>query len=401
VSSQVRTNARRIALARLISLAGSSAAAVALLYVVFQRTGSAGWVSAALLATLGVRGLTTPVGGVLGDRLDRRRLMILSDVSGSIAFLAMAFLRGPASLLVVAFLASAVESPFFPAASAAVPNLVPVDELAWANSTIAFGSNVGYLIGPAMGGVLVAAVGAPAVFAANAVTFLLSAVLVWSVRAPFAVERSERETPGGILVGLRHVWSDRPLRLMALAAAVFAMTVGSILVAELPLATAFGTGAVGYGLLSTAFGAGALVGSLGGRFLTGRRKWTVVVLGPLITAIGFGSVGLAPVFGFVLGAMVVSGLSDGIVDVGFELVFQERSPDAIRSRVIGLLETTFLVGLAISFPIGGWLTDALGPRAAYVVAGAGTAISSLIMWPLLMDRPVEPVVLPALEGAGP
>jgi MFS family permease len=99
--------------------------------------------------------------------------------------------------------------------------------------------------------------------------------------------------------------------------------------------------------------------------------------------------------------MVVSGLSDGIVDVGFELVFQERSPDAIRSRVIGLLETTFLVGLAISFPIGGWLTDALGPRAAYVVAGAGTAISSLIMWPLLMDRPVEPVVLPALEGAGP
>src|SRR5436309_2200255 len=177
-----RSAARRVAAARLLSLTGSSAAFTALVFVVYRQTHSSRWVAAALLLTLGVRGLLSPLGSLLGDRFDRRSVMIVSDLAGAVCFAAMAFIHGAGPLLAMAFLTAVVETPFFPAASGAVPNLVPVDDLAWANSTVALGSNIGYLVGPALGGAMVGALGASAVFAANAVSFLLSAGLVVTAR---------------------------------------------------------------------------------------------------------------------------------------------------------------------------------------------------------------------------
>jgi MFS family permease len=296
----------------------------------------------------------------------------------------------------MAFLAAVVETPFFPAASGAVPNLVPVDDLAWANSTVALGSNFGYLIGPALGGALVGAVGAPAVFLANAGSFVVSAMLVASARGRFSAERDASEGHRGMRAGFRFIAADPVLALMTVAAAVFAITVGSVLVAELPLATAFGTGAFGYGLISTVWGTGALFGSLSGRWLTERNRWPVMVYGCVVTAAGFGSVAVAPAFGFILAAMLVAGASDGLVDVAFELVYQTRSPDQVRSRVMGALETVFLLGLAVSFPFAGVLIGAFGPKVCYAVAGAGCVATAALMMPLLRrDRASPP---PALDG---
>lgn len=358
----------------------------ALLFVLFERTGSSRWVSLALLVTFGTRGLLTPSGGSLGDRFDRRRLMIVSELLGAGCFAALAFARTPMPLLALAFLATLAETPFFPAASAAVPNLVPAGDLAWANATIAFGSNVGYLAGPALGGVLVAGVGAAAVFLFNAATFVVSALLVASVRGSFSSQRTEEESYRGIRAGIRFMMSQPTLRTTTAAFAVFAMTVGSILVAELPLAESFGVGSTGYGLLSTTFGIGALAGSLAGRFLTESNERQLLVACSFVTAAGFGSVALAPAFWLVLVAMLVSGASDGLVDVAVEVIFQRLSPDAVRSRVIAALEAVFLLGLAASFLFAGPLVDALGAKAAYALAGAGCAVTALMLIPLVRQR---------------
>jgi len=382
-----RSAARRIALARLISLTGTQAAFTALLFVLFERTGSSRWLSAALLVTFGTQGLLTPLAGVLGDRFDRRRLMVASELLGAASFSALAFARAPAPLLALAFLATVAETPFFPAASAAVPNLVPAGDLAWANSTIAFGSNVGYLAGPAMGGVLVAAVGAPAVFLFNAATFVVSALLVASVTGTFSRQRTEQESYRGVRAGVRFMMSQPLLRTMTIAFAVFAVSIGSVLVAELPLATSFGTGSIGYGLISTMFGLGALAGSLAGRLLTESNERRFLVACSFVTAAGFGSVALAPAFWFVLVAMLVSGASDGLVDVAVEVIYQRLSPDAVRSRVIAALESVFLLGLAVSFLFAGPFIDVLGPKAAYALAGAGCAVSALMLVPLLSPQP--------------
>lgn len=399
-----RSAARRIALARLISLTGTQAALTALLFVLFDRTGSSRWVSVALLLTYGTRGLLTPLGGALGDRFDRRRLMIVSELLGAACFAALAFARTPMPLLALAFLATVAETPFFPAASAAVPNLVPAGDLAWANATIAFGSNVGYLAGPALGGLLVAAVGAPAVFLFNAATFVVSALLVASVAGSFASQRADEEDYRGIRAGIRFMISQPSLRTMTIAFAVFAAAVGGVLVAELPLAASFGTGSVGYGLLSTTFGIGALAGSLAGRFLTESNERGFLIGCSFVTAAGFGSVALAPAFGLVLVAMLVAGASDGFVDVAVEVIFQRLSPDAVRSRVMAGLETVFLLGLAVSFLFAGPLIDAMGPKGAYALAGAGCAIAAVMLLPLLrhsIKGPVEHPLRFAPDAATP
>jgi MFS family permease len=390
VNAPSRSAARRIALARLISLTGTQAAFTALLFVLFERTGSSRWVSLALLVTFGASGLLTPLGGSLGDRLDRRRLMILSELLGAACFAGLAFAKAPVPLLVLAFLATVAEAPFFPAASAAVPNLVPAGDLAWANATIAFGSNVGYLAGPALGGLLVASVGSSAVFLFNAATFVVSALLVATVRGTFSSQRTEEEGFRGIRAGITFILHEPTLRTAVMAFAVFAMTVGSVLVAELPLAESFGVGSTGYGLLATSFGTGALVGSLAGRFLTEANERQVLVACSLITAVGFGSVALAPAFWLVLVAMLVAGASDGLVDVAVEVIFQRLSPDAVRSRVIAALESVFLLALAGSFLFAGPMVDALGPKAAYALAGFGCMITAFMLIPLLRHRETTP-----------
>jgi MFS family permease len=373
-------------MARLISLAGTEAAFIALLFVLFERTGSSRWLALALLVTFGARGLLTPLGGALGDRFDRRRVMIVTELLGAACFATLAVARTPAPLLALAFLATVAETPFFPAASAAVPNLVPAGDLAWANSTIAFGSNVGYLAGPALGGVLVASLGATAVFLFNAATFVVSAMLVASVAGSFSGQRTDEEDQRGIRAGVRFMMSQPPLRIMTAAFAVFAVAVGSVLVAELPLAASFGAGSIGYGLLSTTFGIGALAGSLAGRLLNESNERRFLVACSFVTAAGFGSVALAPAFWMVLVAMLVSGASDGLVDVAVEVIYQRLSPDAVRSRVIAGLESVFLLGLAVSFLFAGPLIEGLGAKAAYALAGAGCAVTALMLVPLLRSR---------------
>jgi MFS family permease len=348
----------------MISYTGTSASYTALVYVIFRRTGSNAWVAVALLLTLGVKGAITPLAGALGDRFDRRRVMIASDLLGAAALAAMALTHAPWLLLAFALIAVVVEAPFFPASGAALPNLVAPDDLAWANGTIAFGSSVGYVVGPAVGGLLVAAGGAATAFLLDALSFVVSAALVATVRGSFSQEKAEVEDHAhhGVRAGLVFMLRDPILRRVTFAFAVFAVAVGSVLVAEPPLAASFGAGAIGFGLLSTSFDLGALVGALHGRRLTEATEMRWLVGGNFVTAFGLGAVAFMPAFPPVLVAMLIAGSSDGLVDVIVNVVFQRRSPDAVRSRVMAALESMFLMGLAVSFPFGAMLVGRSGRR---------------------------------------
>ncbi len=382
-----RSAARRVAAAQLISLAGSEAAFTALVIAVYRRTGSAGWISAVLLVAFWTSGILTPFAGSLGDRFDRRRVVIASDLAGAVAFAALAFARSPLLLLVLTFLDAAAASPSFPALSAAVPNLAAPEDLAWANGTISFGHNIGHVVGPALGGLIAATAGPTTVFLGNAASFLVSAALVASVTGRFSGERdAETGDHPGVWRGFGFIARDPVLRLMALAFVPFAVAVGSVLVAELPLANSFGVGSFGYGLIAAAFGAGGLVGALAGRRLTPTNERGALVAASFVTAVFFAAVAGAGAFWMVLIAMVVAGSSDGIVDVAVELTFQRRSPDAVRSRVLAGLEGIFLLAFATSFLFAGAFVAAFGPKAAYALAGSGCLVTAALLTPLLRPR---------------
>jgi MFS family permease len=384
-STHHRSHVRRLAAARLISFAGSEAAYVALVALVLERTHSTIWVAATLFAFIGVAGIVSPVAGALGDHFDRRIVMIVSDAAGAASFVAIALAHRPTTIVALAAVAAVAESPFFPASRAAIPNLVPDTDLAWANATVSLGRTLGSLAGPVAGGLLVASVGAPAAFLVNAASFAISALLVASMGGRFVADRTAAETHAhrGLAAGFVFAARDRVLRTITIAWSIFLLGVGLLLVAEYPLARLFHAGSTGYGLLISAWAAGGLAGAaIARRLLVRRSELAALVIGASTMSITIGLAGLAPWFAIALLAMAAGGVGNSIANVAEDTLVQRRTPDAVRSRVLAATEAVVLIALGGGFAIGGFVVGAAGPRPAYLIAavagaGATVAIASL------------------------
>lgn len=388
-----RTAVRRLALGRVISVTGTFGAGTALNFEIWRQTRSSAWVAATMLLTFAVIGFFGPLAGAIADRFDRRRLMMIGESGAAVCWLAMTLVRSPAALLALAFAASLLESPFFPASSAAIPNLAGQENISWANSLIVMGRNAGITIGPLLGGLAIAAFGAPAVFAANAVSYAVSVALVSSVRGPFSdPDRTEEDiqTHAGLLAGFRFIARDRVLRTMAIGWFVFLLGMGMSLVADPALADEFGAGSFGYGMLTAAWGGGTILGSMLGRRATeaSEGRWIVACSFALaMTAFG---VALAPVFWMAVAWVGVFGVADGPTLVVEQNLLQRRTPDVVRSRVMGGFETIMHGGLSLSLLLGAAVVPALGPKGAYGVAGGMALVGATLLLPLLRWLP-EPV----------
>jgi MFS family permease len=392
-----RTAVRRLALARVISVTGSAAAYTALMFEIYDQTGSSVWLAAALILTEGVTGLVGPLASVLGDRFDRRTVMIVSDLAAAVCFAGMALVASsPGPLVAIAFLSALSEAPFWPASSAAIPNLVPQDEVSWANSLVAIGRNIGIMVGPAIGGALLAAVGAPWVFGINAASFVVSAALVVSVRASFVGDRSDEGEHRGVWAGFRFLFHEPVLRRISVAWVVLVLGIGMAMVADVPLVDVFGAGSAGFGVMIGLWGAGSILGSLAGRWLTAATEMRWLILGTAFTAsIGI-AIALSPWFALVLVLNVAWGASEGITGVAEQNLFQRRSPDSVRSRVLGAIEGLFHGGLTVSFVAAAIVLPVVGARGMYAIAGVAAGLSAIVLLPLLAEAPV-PVGRPTTE----
>src|SRR5438093_13102354 len=107
-----RSAVYRLSASRVISLTGGAAAFVGLNFTIYERTHSTLWLAAALLLTFGVEGIASALTSSLGDRFDRRLVMVASDMAGAAVFFGMALVRSPGLLLALAFIAALVEAPF-------------------------------------------------------------------------------------------------------------------------------------------------------------------------------------------------------------------------------------------------------------------------------------------------
>lgn len=384
ITDRPRSAVRRLALARLISITGGAAAFAALNFTIYERTGSAAWLSASLLLTFGASGLFAPLGGMLGDRFDRQRVMIASDLAGAAAFAAMAFVEDPALLLAIGFVTAVVETPFWSASQAAIPNLVSKDELPWANGLLQLGANAGIMLGPAVGGVLLAVIGAGMVFGLNALSFVLSALVVATVRGRFSEDRSEHEDEHrGIKAGFVFIAHDRILRILVIAWTVFVFGIGMVMVADVPLVEEFGSGATGYGLLIGCWGAGSVLGSLAGRKLNERIEPKALFVGTAVIGVTTAGVALSPWFPPVLVLILLAGAADAVVMVADRSIQQRRTPDVVRSRVVSASESMITIALAVGFVLGGPALELLGPRGVYAAGGAFAFVGAVVLLPIL------------------
>ncbi len=328
--------------------------------------------------------LFSPIAGILADRYERRHVMIVSDLLRAATVLAFLLIREPGQLwllYVLTFTQFALSAIFTPARSAVLANVVHRDELVPANALDSLTWSTMLAFGALLGGIVAAALGIAQAFVLDALTFVLSAVLIGRISGPIRAERTA--TPqGGILEfmdGLRYLRKQRFILGVALVKAGGALAWGAINVLEITYATevfqvdfsVFGTslaasidsGTAVLGVIYFVSGLGTGLGPLILRRWLGdapiRQRWVISVGFGLMT-LGLAMLGLAPTLGIFSLATLIRTVGSGTIWVFSAALLQMIVPDHFRGRVFAFEFAALTLTQSISTFWAGFAQDTFG-----------------------------------------
>jgi len=393
----------------LVSNIGTWMQNAAVPFVIFQLTDSSAWVGLSTFAVLFPGVILGPVGGMLADHLDRRRIVFWSQVASAVCAFALAFVwaagdRSPTTILALVAAGGVVFGLSMPAWQGFVSDLVPrpllPSAITW-NSMQFHGSRA---IGPALAGLLLATLGPTWAFVANGVSYVAVMIAVAMVRArpPKAAPTNQRPL-SQLADGFRYVSHHRGVRLAILLVVAIGF-LGNPIVQLAPVFAEriYDVGAGAYGLLTAAFGLGAATGIyVLGRAARSYPRSRVLLLGILVLGIATVCFGLAPIYALGLLCVLVAG--SAAVGSGTQLltVVQLQVADDYRGRVLGVYSMAFTASYPIGALVQGKLADVIGPRANELVMGsillAIAAVLAVRKGSLdaLNAPPHQPVVHPA------
>ena len=376
----------RIALSRAVTFSGGNAAFIALLAVLYQETNSAGVVALGAFASFAVPALASPVAGWIGDRFDRRRVMVVSETLGALSFVLMAaFPTAPVVLLILRVAASLVAAPLMSASVAALPGIVgPRERLPAANAKLATAGLSGALVGPLIAAALLLISGPSSIFIFNAFTFLASAVILLSITADFRPPRKHKQTghAAELAAGFRYLGRHSVFRPVTVASAILFIGMGFTVPAEVALCANFRVGATGYAGLTCFFALGGIPGAYlgaGGLSRLSAEPTAVLAVASGVLALGFFVVGLTPLFTLVLIGMAVAGVADGVWMVAHENLVQRLTPDTIRSRVFAASEAIYLSGISVGLVGAGCLIAVFGAASTFQIGAATAIVGCLVL----------------------
>jgi MFS family permease len=379
---------RRLELAWSGSILGQWGYEVALAVFAY-RAGGATAVGLVTLARLLPAAFVAPFAALLGDRFQRRRIMVAADLARVCAMggaAAAIYAGAPAAVVyALAVVAAVTGTAFAPAQSALLPSLArSPEELTAANATSTTLESVGFFAGPALGGLLLTFTGVGAVFALTAALFLWSALVLGRIRADSRgdatgqVDSIMREA----LAGFRAIIAERRLRLVVGLYGAQTLTAGIMRVLLVVAALRIlDLGPSGVGYLNSAVGVGALAGILVLLALIGgNRLGPVFGLGMVLWGVPLVLFGLWPSVTSAVVCFGILGVANTLVDVAGLTLLQRAAPDEVRARVFGVLESVLLGTIGIGAVVAPLLTSAFGPRGALIAAGAGLSVLALLFW---------------------
>jgi len=379
----------RLYLAQLASFAGDWFATVALLGLALEMTGSSAVASLVLALQTGGFAAAAPIAGMVADRVDRRRLLVAVDLARVPVALAFLLAREPETLPIafLAVLLLAVGAAFFePTSSASIPNLVDADDLPAANVLIGSAWGTMLAIGAALGGLVAVTLGRDAAFVINALSFVLSALLIVGIRRPLQLAREPGHQPrprltDAIATAVRFARPRRTVAAFLLTKTSFGLGTGIVALLAVFGRNVFGAGDAGIGILFAARGLGALVGPFLARAAMGTDDrgllraigWAFVTL-----TVAYALFPLAPGIGVGALLVFVAHCGGGAQWTFSTLGLQRATPDAIRGRVFSVDYGLVTLVIAPSTLLAGVLADAAPPRVAAwtmvaLVAVAGAA----------------------------
>jgi MFS family permease len=371
---------------------GTYLAAIALTLDIKARTESGTWVAALLIAEflpIVVFGLLL---GPLVDRLSRRRLMIAADLARFGVFAALPFVDSAAAIVALAAVAGTATGFFRPAASAGLPNLVPDDELANANSLVQTVENAAWMIGPVLGGVMVAVWSPSVAYAVNAVTFLVSAALVARI-AQSKLQSEESLTSGhwrDVADGVRLVLRARPLRAVLVVWNVVLLGSAAINVAEVFFVQdELDAGDVGFGVIVGASGVGLVIGS----FLAapalekvGLRRHYVGSIA--LMGLGWGGAAFTNWIWVAVPLVIAGAIGNGAAVICNQLLVQRGVPDRFRGRAFATIMSSTFAVFGLGMAVAGVLVNEYGSRWVWAAGGLSYFVAAVIALAMTRWLPV-------------
>jgi MFS family permease len=329
--------------------------------------------------------VVSPLGGVLADRVDRGRVLLATQAGSLVLSVTLAAIAasGLGSLTVVALCAlafgilTAVE---LPVRQAYVTELVPREDLTSAVSLHATAWNTTRFVGPALAGLLIAAVGVTASFLLAAVAVLVVTVSIVVLERYRRPDRAAPASTSGVLRSLRegiaYALADRRIRwCLAYVTAVGVLGIQTFqTLAPLYVTDVLGLGGGGYGAFIAMWGGGAVVAAY---VITAvargdRRRWlaagSLVLAGALVALAATAAVPVAFAIAAILGFAQISVVQNAMITI------QVAAPDAMRGRVMGLYTMIFSGLSPLGAVLAGIVAEAVGVELTFVLAGVGLAV---------------------------
>lgn len=374
---------RDVWLASVVSNAGSWLQVVASGWLILQATGSPAAVGALALVTRAPVIALSGYAGGLADRFDRRTIgiwtfLLQGAAAGALALVTWIDGANVAAIYALTFAVGVGFALGLPAMLALIPALVPRERLPTAVSMNAAGINVARLAGPAVGGGVLAAFGATACFAVNALSFLaLVAVLLRLESRPGVA------TPGArvrTVDALRYAVGDRAIRRLLLGMALFTALASPIQELAPVVADRLHAAAGGLGLLLGAMGGGALAGAWLLERLTeqGLPRHRALPLATTLFAVGLAVVAASPWLGLSLAGMAFAGAFWIWMFAATNTAVQLNAPSGLLGRLLGLYQLSVIGPIAVGSTAAGAVAQAVGIRAT--LAGCAALLAAWGIW---------------------
>lgn len=376
-------------LGQLVSQMGDRVHAIALMWWVLEKTGSAALMGTVLIAATIPAVVLGPLAGGYVDRWSRKTVIVGADVLRGLLVIGIAVLaiRGRLEiwqLLAATTIMSAAAVFFGPAVSATIPNLVRRSELTRANSLSQMLTQVTGIAGPALGGLLVALWGVGGVFLLNGVSFLVSGLSELFIAVP------PRDSGG---VPRKHILSELAdgFRFVRRQATVFGIlrtaavlnffTAPFALLLPIAARDLLGGGSAEFGFIMAAFSAGFLGASAFLAIARDReRKHPFIILGIALAGACLFLMGVAISYPGYLILMCAIGILIGFANILTMAYFQSVVPDEMRGRVFGFM-TTLAGGLQpLAFGVLGLLADVVSVPVVFMVCGVALIAGGLSLY---------------------
>jgi len=380
-------------LGQAVSSMGDGMHRIAVMWVVSEITGSHVAVGGVFFFSALPLLLVGLFAGAAADQLNRKRLMIWSDIGRAVLVMTIPILLWTDNfnywVIVFATFGVSLLSLFFrPAMKASIPNIVGRSHLLTANSLNEISLQIATIVGHTLGGLVVATSGGTTAFALNSLTFLISALAISLARIPGTkIQESKRKVELkmillGIPEGFRFIFAFPLLLSLVSAMLLLNFFAGPTQVlANAQVAENWtDTGAVGLGLLMSAMSGGAMVGAFVVRYaVLWIRRHQLIVLSTAVVGISYILAGLAPTLQVGLLAFALLGLALPMINIPLITWEQEIVPDHLRGRVFAAIEVGCDSLRAPSFLAGGWAAQVFGPSPTFAVCGSAFLAAALFI----------------------